>query len=184
MRDAVETLPAELLSRASLRGNEYAWRIEDIPEVIGAARDANLVSVGGQLQFRLPDGGTCECYWVEVDTYKSVPKSLPWNERVTRAAEAAARDFSALLASVDFLAAGREGFAEHLESFATSGGDPRTAMCFVWYALSEDEAKNKNLQCFNAPNGRSEPYPAPSPQNPAHNQRTSQNLSHTSKPER
>ena len=53
-------LPHDLLQRASLRGSEYAWPIEDIPKVIEAARQANLASIGGQLQFRLPDGGTCE----------------------------------------------------------------------------------------------------------------------------
>jgi len=51
-------LAVDLLARASLRGNEYAWPIADIPMVIDAARAANLVSIVGQLQFRLPDGGT------------------------------------------------------------------------------------------------------------------------------
>jgi hypothetical protein len=85
--------PPEVLQGASLAGNEYEWRVKDIPDVIEAARLSNLISIGGQLQFRLPDGGTCECYWVEVDTYKSVDKALPWQERVTRTAEVALRDF-------------------------------------------------------------------------------------------
>src|SRR5258708_4550498 len=59
-------LPQHLIERASKRGRELAWSLDDIPEVIEAARDANLVSVGGQLQFRFQDGTTCECYWVEV----------------------------------------------------------------------------------------------------------------------
>ena len=79
-------LPPVLLGRASLVGNEYAWRVDDIPNVIEAARAANLVSIGGQLQFRLPDGGTCECYWVQVDTYQSVDRALPWKVRVERTA--------------------------------------------------------------------------------------------------
>jgi hypothetical protein len=69
-------LPAEILTKGSLRGGEYAWRVDDIPLVIDAAREAGLVSIGGQLQFRGPEF-TCECYWVEVDTYKAVPSDLP-----------------------------------------------------------------------------------------------------------
>jgi hypothetical protein len=85
-------LPDKILKLASLRGNEYAWPINDIPLAIEAACQANLISIGGQLQFRLPDDTTCECYWVEVDTYKSVPESLSWNERVAQTAVVAARD--------------------------------------------------------------------------------------------
>jgi len=54
-------LPRDFLRRAVVRCTECAWPIADIPKVIDAARQANLASVGGQLQFRLPDGGTCEC---------------------------------------------------------------------------------------------------------------------------
>jgi hypothetical protein len=126
-------LPQKILQRASLRGNEYAWPIEEIPKVIEAARQANLVSIGGQLQFRLPDGGTCECYWVEVDTYKSVPTSLPWPERVEQTATVALADFSRLLSKFDFVAEGRRSFAEHFKHLEARGGDLAQTMCFVWY---------------------------------------------------
>jgi len=106
MRPTELRLPHAILQRASLRANEYAWPIEDIPNVIEAARQANLASIGGQLQFRLPDGGTCECYWVEVDTYKSVPASLPWQERVDQTAAVALADFSHLLSKFDFVTEG------------------------------------------------------------------------------
>jgi hypothetical protein len=49
-------LPPDIISRASLRGNEYAWPVETIPEVIEAARPNALVNIGGQLQFRFADG--------------------------------------------------------------------------------------------------------------------------------
>ncbi|HEY3779273.1 MAG TPA: hypothetical protein VGL35_14575 [Rhizomicrobium sp.] len=133
MRPTELRLPHDLLQRASLRGNEYAWPIEDIPKVIEAARQANLASIGGQLQFRLPDGGTCECYWVEVDTYKSVPTSLPWQERVDQTATVALADFSRLLSKFDFVAEGRRSFAEHFKRLEAEGGDPTQMICFVWY---------------------------------------------------
>ena len=139
-RSAEEMLPADLLARASLSGNEYAWPLDDILEVIEAARKANLVNLGGQLQFRLPGGGTCECHWVEVDTYQSAETSLPWRERVARTAEVAARDFTALRGKVDFLAEGWKGFPTPLSALVAEGGDPMQAMCFVWYSEGEEEA--------------------------------------------
>ena len=53
-------LPKHIVAKATRRGNEYAWPIEDIPTVIDAASDEGLLNVGGQLQFRIPKGGTCE----------------------------------------------------------------------------------------------------------------------------
>ena len=122
-RSAAQMLPADLLARATLRGDEHAWSVADIPKVIEAAQNANLVSIGGQLQFRLPDA-TCECYWVQVDTHRSVPKTLPWRERVKRTAEASAIAFAELCSNLDFLAAGREGFAEQLDTLLRTGRDP------------------------------------------------------------
>jgi hypothetical protein len=138
-------LPREILDRATLCGNEYAWRIEDIPEVIEATRQASLVNIGGQLQFRIPDVGTCECYWVEVDTYKSVPKSLPWDERVNRTAEVALADFQQLAAKYDFVEEGRRGFDEHLQKIVEGGGNPAEFACFVWYVIDEIDAEAKDL---------------------------------------
>lgn len=132
-----DALPPDILQRA-FAGNELAWRISDIPAVISAARDANLINVGGQLQFR-PDRGTCECYRVEVDTYNSVDKSLPWKERVRRTAEVGLNDFEALPHRFDFIAEGRSGFGRHL-----AGRDPAEFMCFVWYVLSEADEKALN----------------------------------------
>lgn len=111
--------------RTSSPGEQYAWRLEDIPQVIEAARFLNLISIGGQLQFRLPDGGTCECYWVDVDTYKSVDKRLPWTERVNRTAEAALRDFEALPKRYDFIAEGRVAFASYLDGLVAQGRSSR-----------------------------------------------------------
>ena len=133
-------LPSDLLARASLRGNEYAWPIDDIPRVIEAARQAGLVNIGGQLQFRLPDAGTCECYWVCVDTDRTVSKHLPWQVRVEQTALAALEEFSRLPSEFDFIAEGRRSFAQHLEKFEYQGRAAREAMCFVWYIEAPDES--------------------------------------------
>ncbi len=134
MTDAAR-LPAELLNRASLRGNEYAWPLADIPNVIEAARVANLLNIGGQLQFRLPDGGICECYWVEVDTFQTVSKDQPWKARVEAAANEASAAFGDLPSRYDFVAEGRKAFAEHLDKLS----DPASAMCFVWDVMGEND---------------------------------------------
>jgi hypothetical protein len=134
----LQLMPQELMAAASLRGKEYAWSLDLIPLVIEAARRANLVSVGGQLQFRLPEG-TTECYWIAVDTYASVSKALSWAEQVRLTAEAALRDFDALKAKWDFVAEGRKAFGEHFARFEAGGGHMEDAMCFVWYVVAEDE---------------------------------------------
>ena len=132
-------LPEELLQKADLRGNEYAWPIDLIPEVIAAAQKANLLNAGGQLQFRFPDGGTCECYWIDVDTYKSVPSNILWKERVDLAAKSALRDFQTLKNTYDFLSEGRENFAKQIAAYLASGGVLNEAMCFVWYVAIDEE---------------------------------------------
>ena len=137
-----ERLPAELLSRASLRSGEYAWPLAEIPAVIEAARAANLLNVGGQLQFRLPDDAICECYWIEVDTYRTVSKEQPWETRVEAAATYALSAFNQLPNEYDFLAEGQQNFATHLDALKAAGRDPQDAMCFVWYAVADDEKGN------------------------------------------
>ena len=134
-------LPARLLERATLRGNEWAWPVGDVLEVIEAARQANLINIGGQLQLRLPAGATCECYWVEVDTFNSVSPDLPWSERVEKSAAAAQSQFQVLQEKYDFMAEGRSAFREQVEELEASGVDPTSALCFVWYVEGESAAQ-------------------------------------------
>ena len=129
---AESQLPPEILARASLRDNEYAWPISDIPDVIEAARQSNLVNIGGQLQFRMPDA-VCEGYWVEVDTHKLVSDALPWAMRVAKTADAAIEGFSQLRKEIDFLSEGRREFEKYLSEYERDGGAVQEAMCFVWY---------------------------------------------------
>ena len=133
-------LPDYITARATLRGNEYAWPIGDIPAVIEAAKAANLINIGGQLQFRIPEGGTCECYWVEVDTYKEVSTDLPWAERVRDTAAAALSQFKSLCNQYNFIAEGRSAFGARLNDFESQGGEISEALCLVWYVESQKEA--------------------------------------------
>jgi hypothetical protein len=133
--DDLEQLPSHILGLGRRRGNEYAWPLNAIPFVIEAARVAGLLNVGGQLQFWLPDGGICECYWIEVDTYRTTPTDLTWPERVERAAAEAQSAFALLLLK-DLIAEGRKEFAGYLDAIESEGGDLVQAMKFVWYSNS------------------------------------------------
>ncbi|TCV68627.1 hypothetical protein [Neorhizobium sp. S3-V5DH] len=126
------SLPEKLRENGRLRGNEWAWPVCDIPAVIEAARLAGLVSIGGQLQFRFPEA-TCELYWIGVDTFPFISSDLAWRERVEKTAVVALSQFRALQKDCDFLAEGQSSFGQHLDSYRAGGGDPRDAMCFVWY---------------------------------------------------
>ncbi len=133
MIGAEQLLPREILDRATLRENEYSWPVSDIPSVIDAARFSNLVSIGGQLQFRMPDGGTCECYWVQVDTSQDVSKDLSWDDRVNATAISAHSQFQNLCRNYDFPAEITKGFAKHLEGVDLQESTMAEALCFVWY---------------------------------------------------
>jgi hypothetical protein len=134
--NAEKALPPELIRRAWLSGSEYAWSLEDIPHVIEAARTAQLINIGGQLQFRLPDGGTAECYWIEVDTYREVDEALPWETRVQLTAEVAKRQFAALPPKDALVEEGRKAFAPYLAEAEKSGYSTADLMWFVWYVAA------------------------------------------------
>jgi hypothetical protein len=133
--DPERHLPAELRERASQRGNEYGWRIEDIPVVIESARIAGLVSVGGQLQFRF-QSGTCEVWSMEVQPHCQLPPDLAWDEEVEMAAKVAADQFRDLLSKFDLVQEGRKMFPVSFAAEEREGRNARAAMWFVWY-LSE-----------------------------------------------
>ena len=142
MRLAELSLPPHILAKASVHGLEYAWPVDSIPEVIEAALNANLVNIGGQLQFQLEGCGTCECYWLEVDTFKSVPKSLPWQDRVAQSAKAALDQYSNLRRKSDFLAEGRGAFQKTFREYEQLGRNPADAMRFVWYFEAFEETQS------------------------------------------
>ncbi len=103
-----QLLPSIILAKASLHGNEYAWRIDDVEDTIRAACSANLAAIGGQIQFRLRDG-TCELYWLAAD---SSPKQddEDWSVFVSRSAGEVIEKFRNLRANSDFVAEGVNEF--------------------------------------------------------------------------
>ncbi len=131
-------LPAEILQRAHVQSGELAWRPSDIPDVIEAAKWANLVSLGGNLQVRVPSGKWGESIYASVDTGR-VPDDLPWERRVEDTAKAALDDFLSLQAECDFHAVARDSFPSLLEEVQAGGGIPEDAIYFSWLVVDELE---------------------------------------------
>src|SRR4051812_13124099 len=125
-------LPLDLQQAAFRSGNEWGWPPDLIPRVIDEAEKLDLLSLGGQLQFLLPQG-TCECYWVSVEPLNGEPNGLSWHERVAFAADASRHAFEDVRSHFDFIAEVRSGFGELACEFEAAGGDLREAMCFIWY---------------------------------------------------
>lgn len=141
MREDAERLPPELLQKASLRVNDYAWRVEDLPAIIDAAAETGLANIGGHLQFRIPHGGSCDAYWVIVDTFPRLPKNLAWADEVKWCAAEARRQFAELRAKFDFVAEGLRFYARDLHDFERRGGSIEDAMWFVWHLRSAAEVR-------------------------------------------
>ena len=130
--------PKHLLKRATLRGGEFAWQLDDIPDVIEAIKIAGHINIGGQLQFRLKDGPTCECYEVAVDTQKILETSDQSDLAAISAAEAL-RQFNEIRNEDEFIARGRAAFANVFDDARATASDLKDAMCFVWYATSRGQ---------------------------------------------
>ncbi|CAL4865963.1 hypothetical protein MMA231_00200 [Asticcacaulis sp. MM231] len=132
-------LPPEILAKADVRHDEYAWRIGDLPEVIEAARARGLRNIGGQLQIRTEDA-IGECDWVQIDACQLIPPMLPWEAQVEMAANVALQDLQLLKAEFDFAREIKEAFPEPVERLIAAGGKIEDAIWFVWYADTQADA--------------------------------------------
>lgn len=96
-----DALPKELISIASItEGGEHAWKMNDIPKVIEAARIAGLANLGGQPQFQGPIG-TAEPYWLNFDPSDRKAKEN-WQQYVDRTAEETLEEFNRICKETDF----------------------------------------------------------------------------------
>src|SRR3979411_1724362 len=67
-------LPSDVLEGATLRGNEYGWSTASFPLALARADGHGFACLGGQFEFRLNDGSTCEMYWLNADSKDRMPK--------------------------------------------------------------------------------------------------------------
>jgi hypothetical protein len=94
-------LPPDLIDGATLRGQEYAWKTSAFAKALAAAEQLGYACLGGQFQFRLRDGGTCEMYWLNADSTERSPGES-WSNYSRRSCQEVATEFRRLLTTTDF----------------------------------------------------------------------------------
>ena len=123
-------LPADLLSCADKRGNDYAWRRKDLLRVAAAAKKAGLASCGGQVQFRSTDG-TFEIKWRSFDPeYRR--ENEAWNKYVVRSWKETCLKWQNLFDNDDLIEEGRKIF-KIIKETETREVLPRDVLWFVLY---------------------------------------------------
>jgi hypothetical protein len=130
MNDTERFLPQELLSSASRRGNDYAWRWKDILPVASAAEKAGLACAGGQAQFRSPDG-TFEINWKSF-TPEGKRADETREEYLIRSWKETRRICHGLLSDESTIAEGKRIF-RFIQETVKQDILPREALWFVLY---------------------------------------------------
>lgn len=133
-------LPPAILSKGTQRGNEYAWPLSVVKEVIAAAKDCGLANLGGQIQYRIPEG-TCELYWLTVGSRERSPGES-WDHYVSRSAEEVLTGFRGLK-DTDFIAEGVRNF-DVLKRLQMEGVDLSQYLCFVLYFEKDSDLAVQN----------------------------------------
>jgi hypothetical protein len=94
-------LPSDVLEGATLRGNEHGWSVASFPVALERAESHGYACLGGQFQFRLADGATCEMYWLSADFRERLPGES-WTDYSRRSCSEVKEDFQRLISQTDF----------------------------------------------------------------------------------
>jgi hypothetical protein len=95
-------LPPVITEGATLRGNEYGWSVSSFPNALSKARTAGYACLGGQFQFRLDDGSTCEMYWLEADSTERMGNES-WEDYSRRSCTEVLEKFQYLMSETNFV---------------------------------------------------------------------------------
>ena len=125
-------LPSDLTANATLRDNEFSWRLDDFPNVLAKAKALGLGCLGGQFQFRVPDA-TCEMYWLNADSRDRSPGEA-WLAFAPRSCDEVLERFAAL-ATTDFVAETQRW--PDVPALSGPGATPLDYLCFVAYFVQE-----------------------------------------------
>ncbi|WP_019039717.1 hypothetical protein [Psychroflexus tropicus] len=101
-------LPTEILQKAIVSGQEYGWKRTDFKEVVDKAVEVGLGIIGGQVQFKLPDG-TCELYWHKYVTTER-KSGENWKDYCQRTKEECLSQFEKLPTDSELIKDGIESF--------------------------------------------------------------------------
>lgn len=130
-----DDLPLEMVATAVRDGNEYGWRRNEVQATILMAKGKNLACLGGQVQFRLPDG-TCELYWHCYDP-PSQRNDENWQSYVERSNEEAFALFEQLPSDQELLDEAKEW--PFLKAKMESGVNIEEYLIFILYFVTEKE---------------------------------------------
>jgi hypothetical protein len=129
MKGKPDDLPSDVLDGATLRGNEYGWLPASFPLALARAEARGFACLGGQFQFRLNDGSTCEMYWLNADCKDRMPEES-WDDYRLRSCSEVREKFERLISRTDF----------HKEASASRLGDAATdSLVFVAYFVTESD---------------------------------------------
>ena len=101
-------LPIEILQKAVLSGKEYGWKRIDFKETVNKAVEIGLCIIGGQVQFKFPEG-TCELYWHKYDTTERKTSEC-WEEYCQRTKIECLNQFEKIPTEEELIKEGIESF--------------------------------------------------------------------------
>ena len=128
-------LPEEVKSKANIsEGGEFAWRESDFEAAITSAKENNLASIGGQVQFIFPNA-TCELYWINFDS-NDQESDESWESYVERSADEVLTVFRKVVEETDFRKEALE-FNFIKNKIETEEIDPLDYLWFVGYFNSK-----------------------------------------------
>ena len=127
-------LPPEILLGATLRDNEYGWKLSAFPAALAAAESYELACLGGQLQFQF-ESSVAEAYWCNADSSERMPKE-PWRDYVQRSCNEVKEKFTQLIRDLDV-----QKLVAEWPTLSTllSRRDPEAVLLFVAYFVTEQE---------------------------------------------
>ena len=122
-----DDLPPDVVEGATLRGSEYGWSTISFPAALARAEAHGYACLGGQFQFRLSDGSTCEMYWLSADSKERLPEEQ-WADYSRRSCSEVKQNFERLMSETDF---NKEVSSCNLSSTTTDN------LVFVAYFVTE-----------------------------------------------
>lgn len=140
-RNRRKYLPTEILQKAIVSGKEYGWKRTDFKEVVDKAVEVGLGIIGGQVQFKLPDG-TCELYWHKYDTTER-KTGESWKEYCQRTKAECLNQFEKLPADSELVKEGIESFDFLNEKSKTDAILNKFLIFIIYFNDLETELENE-----------------------------------------
>ncbi len=134
-------LPSEILQKAIVSGKEYGWKRADFKKVIDKAVEIGLGIIGGQIQFKLPDG-TCELYWHKYDT-RDRKSGENWKNYCLRTRKECLNQFENIPTDKELVEEGIKNF-DFLKNKSKIGIQLEEYLIFILYFNNSETDLNSN----------------------------------------